>query len=258
MFHPSLLPPLQVASPFSKNTNMFGAIFPSLFLLPSAAQTSGTSAPTEECPIKVILLIFYKCQRATRNTSEFQFSTPRQQQQRCKDFGNVKIGKCVSQQQWKISQNMQKRNCMLMQLELKRRETTQSTNERRYERMRSPQKRDYLVVGVALRIEGGERRGWDFVQPLSLWVRPRLVIVGNLGGFYLQYTDRAQQGATLTRCDTLQVKVWSLHRWTTSYISFSWRKKMPKSMTWPTNLIRKNRKSKIVHAILKKQHILSR
>lgn len=51
---------------------------------------------------------------------------------------------------------------------------------------------DYLVVGVALRIEGGERWGWDFSQPLSLWVRPCLVIKGNLRWFYLQCTDRAQ------------------------------------------------------------------
>lgn len=56
----------------------------------------------------------------------------------------------------------------------------------------------YLVVGVALWIERGERRGWDFIQPLSLWVRPRLLIKGNLRRFYLRCTDKAQHGATHT------------------------------------------------------------
>lgn len=65
----------------------------------------------------------------------------------------------------------------------------------------------YLVVGVALRIEGGERRGWDFVQPLSLRVRPRLVIKRNLRRFYLRCTDKAQHGATHTHCGTLTGKV---------------------------------------------------
>lgn len=71
------------------------------------------------------------------------------------------------------------------------------THVKTHDCMRRVQRRGYLVVGVTLRIEGGERRGWDIVQPLSLWVRPRLVIEGNLRRFYLWCTDRAQRGAAL-------------------------------------------------------------
>lgn len=77
------------------------------------------------------------------------------------------------------------------------------TNEQSYEHMRWAQRRGYLVVGVALWIEGRERRGRDFVQPLSLWVRPCLVIKGNLRRFYLRCTDRAQHGATHTHTKTV-------------------------------------------------------
>lgn len=54
----------------------------------------------------------------------------------------------------------------------------------------------YLIVGVALWIEGGERRDRCFIQPLALLVRPRLLIRGNLGRFYLRCTNNAQHSMT--------------------------------------------------------------
>lgn len=53
-------------------------------------------------------------------------------------------------------------------------------------------RQNYLEVGVALRIEGWERRDWYFIQPLALLVRPRLIIKGNLRRFYLRCTNNAQ------------------------------------------------------------------
>lgn len=70
------------------------------------------------------------------------------------------------------------------------------TNEESCDCMQQAWRGSYLVVGVALRIEGGERRDWNFVQPLSLWVTPRLVIKRNFRRIYLRRTDKAQHGAT--------------------------------------------------------------
>lgn len=54
----------------------------------------------------------------------------------------------------------------------------------------------YLIVGVALWIEGGERRYRCFIQPLALLVRPRLLIRGSLRRFYLRCTNNAQHSMT--------------------------------------------------------------
>lgn len=48
---------------------------------------------------------------------------------------------------------------------------------------------DYLVVGVALRVKGGERRSRDLTEPSSLLLRPRLLIKGTLRRFYLRYVQ---------------------------------------------------------------------
>lgn len=123
-------------------------------------------------------------------------------------------------------------SCNLNFRDDKRLKTNIVTNEQSYDGMRRAQRRGYLVVAVAVWIEGGERRGWDFTQPLFLWVRPCLVIKGDLRWFYLRCTDRAQQGATHTHACThtcgsrictvncslfsVQVTSWQLQR----YLSF--------------------------------------
>lgn len=95
----------------------------------------------------------------------------------------------------------------------------------------------YLIVGVALWIERGERRDWRFIQPLALLVRPRLIIKGYFRRFYLWCTDNAQHSMTEHTHTRTQTRTYS-HTCTHTRIlvvascwGFSWKE----DITQPLN-----------------------
>lgn len=60
----------------------------------------------------------------------------------------------------------------------------------------------YLIVGMAFWVEGWKWWSGNLLLPLSLCVRPSLVIKGNLGRFYLRCIKWAQYETTLSDCGT--------------------------------------------------------